>query len=320
METAIATNEPFKDYNSPEHYRCGECKATGVKLWREYNTFLDSQHLYCRACAVKDQGKGPKQLEEYDQMGCDQIGWLVPAIPTREGDTFWGYSSVPQGLCHWWYSLPTAADETLPVHRTTLKAMLRGYHFEKLEDSGITGVIIRLSDAIIEVHVSAPEKAVNKAERLLSLIERNTTQDGEKQAARRALVRLGREAQVTIHTKDFTWCVNNLRDFGALMASIADDHNERTTTAALRRELAARMRTSTSKYAGIRAYTNPDLEYRFERRGVVICAGRGPIYTTAACDMQVNACRRALDHLDEVLEANSESDPTMVRVVKMLEQ
>lgn len=303
MSTEIATtDEPSKDYNSPEHYRCGECHATGVKLWREYNTFLNHQHLYCRACAVKDQGKTPEDLEGYDSERCDQIGWLVPAVPTRDGSTFWGYSSVPQGLCNWWFSLPTASDETLPVHRTTLKSVLRGYHFEKVEDSGTTGVIVRLSDCIVEIHVSAPAKAVSKAEVLLALVERETTPDGEKQAARYRLDRLGREARVTIRTSDSTWYVNNLRDFGAVMASIADDHNERVTTAALRLALGARMRDATSKYAGIRAFTNSDLGYRFERRGVVICEGSGPIFTMTEYGMQASACERALDRLDAALE------------------
>lgn len=307
MDTALATIEPSttehsKDFNSDQHYRCGECGATGVRLWREYNTFLNYQHLYCRTCAVKDQKKTPEDLEEYERIRCDQIGWLVPAVPTRDGDTFWGYSSVPQGLCNWWFSLPTMADETLPVHRTTLKAVLRGYHFEKVEDSGITVVIVRLSDCIVDIRLSAPAKAVSKAEVLLALVERDTTPDGEKQAARRTLARLGQDAEITVRVGDSTFHVNNLRDFGAVMASIADDHNERVTTAALRQALGARMRRAASKYAGIRAFTNSDLGYRFERRGLVICEGSGPIYTMVDYDMQANACKRALDHLDEALE------------------
>jgi hypothetical protein len=320
MSTAIEIieptepTEPAKDYNSPEHYRCGECGVTGVRLWREYNTFLNYQHLYCRVCAVKDQKKTPTDLERYDRDRCDQIGWLVPAVPTRDGETFWGYSSVPQGLCNWWFSLPTMEDETLPVHRTTLKAVLHGYHFENVEDSGPDGVLIELGhrsgarkpgsvpSSFVQIRLSAPEKAVKKAEVLLALVERDTTPDGEKQAARCTLARLGREAEITVQTGDETWHVNNLRDFGALMASIADDYNERVTTAALRHALASRMRVATSKYVGIRAYTNPDLGYRFERRGVVICEGSGPIYTMVDYDMQAGACKRAIDHLDAVLE------------------
>lgn len=87
-ETAIATTEPPpKDYNSPEHYRCGECGVTGVRLWREYNTFLDYQHLYCRACATKAQNKTAEDIEESIRYGrCDQIGWLVPALAGDDYD------------------------------------------------------------------------------------------------------------------------------------------------------------------------------------------------------------------------------------------
>ena len=36
----------------------------------------------------------------------DQIGWRVPAVPTEENDTYWGYTSVPQPGCDWWANLP----------------------------------------------------------------------------------------------------------------------------------------------------------------------------------------------------------------------
>jgi hypothetical protein len=37
----------------------------------------------------------------------DQIGWMVPAVPTPDGDTFWGYTSVPLEGVLWWKALPT---------------------------------------------------------------------------------------------------------------------------------------------------------------------------------------------------------------------
>lgn len=36
----------------------------------------------------------------------DSIGWLVPAVPTEEDDTYWGYTSVPQPGVEWWQRLP----------------------------------------------------------------------------------------------------------------------------------------------------------------------------------------------------------------------
>jgi len=87
---------PFRyaDFKAPEGYKC-KCGKTGVKLWREYNTFLDQQTLYCVECACADQKKPMPETG-------DQIGWLVPAVPTEDGDTYWGYTSVPIMGCIWW--------------------------------------------------------------------------------------------------------------------------------------------------------------------------------------------------------------------------
>ena len=105
----------------PAGYRCAECGAHGVKLWREYQTFVEHQVLRCVDCACRDQKKdattvgedGRRLLVEYDwgrEQTSDQIGWLVPAVPTAEGDTFWGYTSVPEDGCRWWYGLPLRAE------------------------------------------------------------------------------------------------------------------------------------------------------------------------------------------------------------------
>lgn len=96
----------------PQSYKCGKCGATGCKLWREYQTFLSHQNLLCARCAAKSQKKDisgidaqGKRTTEWGET--DQIGWYVPAIPTEENDTFWGYTSVPKAGCDWWDNLPT---------------------------------------------------------------------------------------------------------------------------------------------------------------------------------------------------------------------
>jgi hypothetical protein len=102
------------DYSSPmtpNEYTCTSCGVSGVKLWREYNTFADQTVLECACCAMDSQ----KKEGEVDQNGLrkseygttDQIGWRVPAIPTPEGESFWGYTSVPTEGCEWWRKLPT---------------------------------------------------------------------------------------------------------------------------------------------------------------------------------------------------------------------
>ena len=84
-----------------DDYKCSVCDKRDVKLWRQYQTFSENIKLLCMDCAALDQNKN---VDEIDISRCDQIGWLVPAIPTKD-NSFWGYSSVPQEGCDWWHSL-----------------------------------------------------------------------------------------------------------------------------------------------------------------------------------------------------------------------
>lgn len=88
-------------------YTCSVCGASGVKLWRQYQTFLNKISLFCKGCAEADQ---KEEIERYAHLpgreSTDQIGGLVPAITTVEGDTFWGYTAVPMCRIKWWYDLP----------------------------------------------------------------------------------------------------------------------------------------------------------------------------------------------------------------------
>lgn len=88
-------------------YKCSSCGAENCKLWRMYNTFWSHQHLSCGPCALADQ----KQKGPIDTDGCinncDQIGWLVPAVPTPDGETFWDYTLVPPEGVAWWRNLPS---------------------------------------------------------------------------------------------------------------------------------------------------------------------------------------------------------------------
>ena len=100
-------------------YSCSECGAIGCKLWRQYQTVLWKINLLCVDCAGTNQ---KENVTEVDSDGfrpgrlnpTDQIGWLIPAIPTEEGDTFWGYSSVPEPLVEWWRALPTRTASVKP--------------------------------------------------------------------------------------------------------------------------------------------------------------------------------------------------------------
>ena len=80
-------------------YACGGCGASGVRLWRDYQVYLDQSTLRCRRCCEAHEGK------PMPDQG-DQIGWSVPAVPTPDGSTFWGYTSVPLVAVDWWKALP----------------------------------------------------------------------------------------------------------------------------------------------------------------------------------------------------------------------
>jgi len=119
--TSMVKIEPFKYKEGaiPEGYICGKCGAKGCRLWRPYQTFLDGITLLCANCAEKDQKKELELEVDRDYITCDQIGWFVPAVPTEEGDTYWGYTSVPRGGCDWWDSLPIRPGQKPPKETLT---------------------------------------------------------------------------------------------------------------------------------------------------------------------------------------------------------
>jgi hypothetical protein len=98
----------------PKDYTCRGCGAHGVKLWREYNTFANRTTLECCVCAGKSQKKDISKISaegripdpDFPSVLSDQIGWMVPAVPTEEGNGFWGYTAVPEDGVNWWRALP----------------------------------------------------------------------------------------------------------------------------------------------------------------------------------------------------------------------
>lgn len=101
---------------APSAYRCAKCGVADCKMWRQYNAFAVHISLRCGACALAEEGEpGPIDVKGYvPGKYCDhtdQIGSLVPAVPTPEGDTFWGYASVPSEGVAWWRALPSMPDQ-----------------------------------------------------------------------------------------------------------------------------------------------------------------------------------------------------------------
>lgn len=90
----------------PAGYVCSTCGATGCRLWRLYQTFLEHQELTCFACTEKIE---PPAGHAYTSDS-HAIGWRVAAVPTEDGETFWGYTSVPDAGVAWWHALPVVAE------------------------------------------------------------------------------------------------------------------------------------------------------------------------------------------------------------------
>lgn len=91
------------DYSSatlPPTYMCHNCDKHGCKLWRPYQN-AGGPPLLCLDCTEE------RERKRLDECVGDQIGWRVPAVPTEDGSTFWGYTLVPQAGVDWWRRLPT---------------------------------------------------------------------------------------------------------------------------------------------------------------------------------------------------------------------
>lgn len=100
-------------------YKCSMCGASGCKLWRQYQTFADQIKLMCAYCAAKTEETDISALDEKGNRPSkyggttEQIGSLVPAVPTEDNSTYWGYTSIPPKGVEWWRNLPTFPKETV---------------------------------------------------------------------------------------------------------------------------------------------------------------------------------------------------------------
>lgn len=78
---------------------CGECGATGVRLFRPYSEFFRAGRVRCGPCARTEP------LGQYGGNDDTEIGWYVPLIQCDDGD-YWGYTSIPEAALAAWKQLP----------------------------------------------------------------------------------------------------------------------------------------------------------------------------------------------------------------------
>ncbi len=100
VKTRLIGAPPPNNHENSSSYCCGKCGKRGIRLWREYQTFLEQQTLTCATCLEAERGK------PIDPDRCDSVGWRVAAVPTPDGSSYWGFTSVPMAAVHWWRSLP----------------------------------------------------------------------------------------------------------------------------------------------------------------------------------------------------------------------
>lgn len=145
MKPTTTASFTYESQALPPTYCCSRCRVPGLKLWRQYNTFLSHLQLVCAGCidpAVK-VGRDGMHTDRYgqrsDQM-TDRIGTtgsLVPAVPTEQADTFWGYSSVPIAGVAWWRALPTYKGQELEPFRISPEEAERDRLYEERKRASV---------------------------------------------------------------------------------------------------------------------------------------------------------------------------------------
>jgi len=97
-------------------YKCSKCGEKNVKLWRDTHVFLDYIKLKCASCLTDKKkykvDENGKCLTDYGSK-TDQAAGMVPAVPTEDNTTFWGYTSVPESGVQWWKKLPTYSSKNV---------------------------------------------------------------------------------------------------------------------------------------------------------------------------------------------------------------
>lgn len=137
----------------PSDYQCSRCKVLPLKLWRQYNTFLSHLQLLCATCidpavTVERNGMHKDRFGQLSDQMTDRIGTtgsLVPAVPTEQADTYWGYLAVPIAGVAWWRALPTYPDQLLEPFRITPAEEASARRLEEMKRANAEEIARRLT-------------------------------------------------------------------------------------------------------------------------------------------------------------------------------
>jgi len=102
----------YSKVETPEGYKCSCCGASNVKLWRDSGPLASEVELLCARCASIKSGDSISNItSEGLHMGdrgiTDQIGDYLPAVLTKDGKSFYQYTTVTFIAIKWWKGLPT---------------------------------------------------------------------------------------------------------------------------------------------------------------------------------------------------------------------
>jgi len=82
---------------TPEGYRCEDCGAVGIRLYRD-SGFLNNIYIRCLRCELKRKPDS--------NVSRGRVGVMMAAVPTEDGVTMWGFDCIPDDGVKWWFSLP----------------------------------------------------------------------------------------------------------------------------------------------------------------------------------------------------------------------
>lgn len=94
---------------TPAGYTCGPCGKTGVRLYRlphGASCHKTGFELWCFRCAFF---RKPMTYGGWDES----LNNTMAAVPTEDGSTFWGISSVPRNAWDWWRLLPMITPDMM---------------------------------------------------------------------------------------------------------------------------------------------------------------------------------------------------------------